>query len=244
MRVHILCVLLSLVVTVACGGSESLPTAPSPTPAPLPPQTTLFGGSLAGPDQSGTLEATIQTAVATAASSTGLQPQVESELSGSLRLAGGAGTVSLDGTYDDSTGRLTLSGGGFVFEGRLERNRSELADTYSGPGGTLGGFAVLNATDMEVTPYCGSFTGEGGEGVKEGVWNMVVADTGRVVGMYVNTETFATGRIGGQLAGTSLTITADEGITANGVLRGNELSGTWEDPYVSGRFSGSTGRCQ
>ena len=244
MRIHIPSVLLSLVVTVACGGSESSPTAPSTTPAPPLPETTFFEGSFCGPDQCGMLEATIRTVVATAALSAGLQPQVESESSGGLRLAGGAGTVSLDGTYDDSTGRLTLSGGGFVFEGRLERNRSELADTYSGPGGTSGGFAVLNATDVEVTPYCGSFTGEGEDEVKEGVLNMVVSDTGRVVGMYVHTETFTSGRIGGQLAGTSLTVTADEGITANGVLQGNELSGTWEDQDVSGRFSGSTGRCQ
>ena len=172
------------------------------------------------------------------------QLQQASVQSGSLRLAGRENPIPLTGSYDDSTRQLSVSGDGFVFAGVITADGSELSDSYNGLAGAFGGFTMLNATNMLVTPYCGTYAGQSESLSKEGVWNMVISATGQVAGMYVNSQSLSSGRMTGRLTGASLEITADGGVTASATLTADSLRGTWRDSAVTGTFAGSTGGCQ
>ena len=115
-------VLLPLVsLAVACGGDGGggggggNPAAPSPTPTST---STGFQGTITGLGESGTLEVTIDTLIATTSAGVTTVPLAASASSGSLRVAGAGGPVGLTGTYEDTTREITMLGGGFTFRVR------------------------------------------------------------------------------------------------------------------------------
>ena len=220
----------------ACGGDSGSPTAPTTSPAPTP-TTTSFQGVLAGVGEIGTLELTVQAAVSSL--DTARAPQVASASSGSVRLAGSGGPVSLTGTYEDSTREVTMSGGGFTFIGVITGDGMELAGPYTGPGGASGGFVTLNTAGGTVTGYCGTFTGAGG-----GRLAMSISAGGIVSGGWINTANGASGNIRGRRSGSSLTLTSDPDIHIEGTQSGNALSGTWSDANEGGTWQVSVAGCQ
>ena len=228
--------LMSMLFVAACGGDGGgNPTGPSSTPTPT---TTVFQGALVGVGETGTLDVTIQTTVAVTALSLTRRPQVASGAAGSLQLAGGASSISLTGTYEDTTRQVTMSGGGFTFGGEIAANGADLTGAYAGPGAS-GGFALLNTREGPVTSYCGTFVGAGGGRVV-----MSISAGGTVSGGWVNTANGDSGNISGQRSGISLDLTSDSGISLAGTQSGDSLSGTWNNAIGGGTWHANTVGCQ
>ncbi len=238
--------LLICLTVAACDGSSTSPSqiptptptptpAPTPTPTPTPTSTTTFQGTLAGVDQSGTVEITIQAEIGPTASNATVGPLGASDVSGSLRLVGGGGADGLSGNYEATTGQVTISGGGFELNATVDQGRSALDGTYSGPGGTSGSFATLNTGAGTVTNYCGTFSG-----TDSGTWNGSISG-GSFSGSYAGQED--SGVVAGQVTGTSVRVTGSDGLVATGTVQGTSLSGSWGNDFGSGSFAGSTDAC-
>ena len=241
-----------LLVLMACSGNSTNPIAPTGGGA-----STTFVGTLAGSGgQSGTLEIAIQASLAASVEDSGAPTVVINfgplvlravaatlSVSGTLSFVGG-GSVALVGTYDDGTGAVMASGGGYTFEGMLSTDLRSLSGDFTGP--TSGSFSTLTTTSGGVTTYCGTYSGD-----ISGVWNISISSaTGQISGAWADDVGGDAGLIAGQLTGTSLAVTDPDvpGISASGTLQGNSVSGTWldvSDPgqSYSGTFSGSTDSC-
>jgi len=215
---------------------------------PLADDAAVFVGTFVGTDGvSGTIELSVQ-AIAVLASPThstssttnAISPASIEPVSGILRFVGG-GSVLLVGTWDDSTGLVAVSGGGYTFTGTLTLVPLTLSGTFTGP--SSGIFTTLpSAGGAEVTTYCGTFDGDG-----VGAWMMQISSDGEASAVghnELNNEDFAGT---GQLSGTSLTITGtfNWNGSATGTVANDQASGTW---FVvgegSGTWTGSTAGCQ
>ena len=237
-----------LLVLTACSGNPVAPTGSGAS--------TTFVGTLAGSGgQSGTLEIAIQGSLAASVEDSGAPtfvikfgPLVLRAVAATLSVSGtlsfvGGGSVALVGTYDDVTGAVMVSGGGYTFDGMLSDDFRSLSGDFTGP--TSGSFSTLTTDSGGVTNYCGTYSGD-----DSGVWNIAIGSaTGQVSGTWADDFGDA-GLITGQLTGTSLAVTdpGTPGISASGTLQGNSLSGTWLDTSepgqtYSGTFSGSTSSC-
>ena len=240
-----------LLVLTACSGNSTNPIAPTGGGA-----STTFVGTLAGSGgQSGTLEIAIQASLAASVEDSGAPtvvidfgPLVLRAVAATLSVSGtlsfvGGGSVALVGTYDDGTGAVMASGGGYAFEGVLSADFRSLSGGFTGP--TSGSFFTLTTSSGGVTTYCGTYSGD-----DSGVWNIaIISATGQVSGTHAD-DLGDAGLITGQLTGTSLAVTdpSEPGISASGTLQGSSLSGTWLDvsepgQTYSGTFSGSTDTC-
>jgi len=199
------------------------------------PTTTTYEGTLTGPGgESGTL--TVLVLVAPPYSSVALARDTVTA-TGTVTLQGG-GTIDLVGTYDDVTGQLVITGGGYTFTGTAANG--QIVGFYTGPNGT-GSFVALIATGARVTVYCGAFDGDA-----TGSWNLAVSNGGAALGSFT-----AADGVSGSLVGT----VSSEGvialqvpetlITANGTLLGGSVSGNWSDDENgdSGSWQGSTAQC-
>ena len=266
--------LLLAVPLYACGGSGSTTTPPTPsTPSPT---TTTFQGTVAAVSgdigQSGTITVTVQTVIALA----DLRPLSVALASGSFRathFTNGQSVVLLTGTYDSSTGSLTMSGGGYTFTGSV--NGGVFAGTLTGPGIDTGTFSTVNGASA--TTYCGTyfsvvpivFTPNFGGAVhctytEHGIFNVQIASSGLASGMSMptfsslvpdgNTGTNCgsnpppkPGFVTGQLTGSLLTLRSSEGgSTTLATVQNGILNATTVSPggLGTGTLSATTSACQ
>lgn len=167
---------------------------------------------------------------------------------GKLYLRGGR-TVSLSGTWSAS-GRYTLSGNGYSFEGTAGTTSTK--GTFTGPDDAKGDFSGENATTTETMRYCGTYRGSG-----SGTWNFVVSESGSVSGSFAGT---ADGTLSGTVGGSAVRLawsgtalgdpasgtamgTIDQGSTVTGQWSGragsSNVSGTWSsDASCPGPWAG------
>lgn len=144
----------------------------------------------------------------------------------------GGQTVTLTGTFDDSTNKLTVAGGGYTFSGTI--SATGVNGTYVGPKGT-GAFTLLSSGNA--TPYCGTFTG-----TASGVWNFVTG-SGTVQGSYTDSKG-NTGTLVGTVDGSNkVMITPAGGGTATGAISGDTATGSWMSSGGMGTWTGSATAC-
>jgi hypothetical protein len=207
--------LLGVVVLAACGDSNVVRetfTLPTVSPSPDSTRSTVFSGTVAGAQQSGTLEVTLQSTVAS--SSDSVHSRARTDASGHLTLIGVPDRISLAGTYDDVMRAVTLEGGGFSLSGQVAEDGAELSGRYTGPSGA-GVFSTLNASTATVDTFCGTYSGSG-----SGTWNLALSN-GTVSG------TWSPGSAG------------VPGGTARGTLQGSNVRGTWSGGGDRGTFRGT-----
>jgi hypothetical protein len=238
----VVAIVSSLLGLTACGGGGTSPTSPSPTPTATPAAvTTTLAGTLAGSaGQSGTFTAAIQAAVALKAS--GAHSLTAAAAAGTLTLINGGATSALTGTFETSTGALTLSGGGFLLNGMVAGGAA--SGTYTGPNDSSGRFAGFDSSSNPVKVFCGRYSGSD---TGTGTWNIEISASGAASGLTcpdvsrLDPKPRAT-LLTGQLTGTTLTLRSEEdGQTATGVVEGNTVSGTHDNGL--GTFSGSADAC-
>lgn len=229
-------------ITTACNSpSTHSPTTPSATAS------TVFKGSVAVlGGQSGTIEVSVQSAVATASRRLFTNPFVavvhaeNVTATGTLRLSGSP--TSLTGTYDTSQRALQLAGGGITVAGTAQAG--VLAGTLSGA--ASGGFSTLAASGSDVTTYCGTYTTNSLDYTETGTWNIQVASNGLVSGVHaaVTPAPECCGFVTGRRDGNSVTFTTQENHTVTGLIQGNTLSGSQPNGSGTTSFRGSTDACQ
>ena len=156
------------------------------------------------------------------------------DVTGSLTFVGG-GDVNLTGTLDQSTGALSLIGGGYTITGNVVTGG--LDGKYTGPAGS-GQFTTLKNSTNSVRVFCGTYSGvdPGTRIFFDGIWNLTQSgDTlvGAGVGVVGDSNTFL---LKGTLQGNTVRLTASSGrgtSTTTGTLSGNSVSGgdaneTWQ----------------
>ncbi len=198
-----------------------------------PPTTTRFAGTFTGASgESGVLNFTVQQP----------PPAAVTIIRATITTTGtatvsGAGTVSLSGTFDDVTGDLNVSGGGYTFSGVVVDG--QLVGDYTGPNGP-GSFAALQATGANVSLYCGTFDGD-----LTGMWNLAVSSDGTVVGSFTDAGNDSAA-LSGSVDGGDVALEVPGGdVTATGSINGGSATGTWTDVGSgdTGTWTGSTGAC-
>ncbi len=228
-RPFLLPALCSLLVLAACsdsggsgGGGGSADT------------TSTFVGILSSDDasESGAISVTISTASPAPPVPTGVAFAVVTA-AGSVSVVGG-GTVALSGTYDDGSKLLSLTGGGYSFDGAFDGS-NRLEGTYTGPS-TAGTF-VSARSNGSATAYCGSYTGD-----DQGLWNFVI-DGSKVLGQAVSSLSGTNLPLDGTISGGTITIKfpGTQQNLASGSKNGTSVAGTWADPNSSdhGTWSGA-----
>jgi len=248
MRMTLFFALAGTMLVCACGsGTSSTPTTPTTTN-----QTTTFQGIVATSGfQSGTLSVTIQSQVTLVAERRWWEVFVATlhaqattvTATGTLRFAASS-AISLTGTFDASTKRVALSGGGYTFTGTI--TAGAIMGSFTGPSIAGGGFSANSTTAGGVTMYCGTVIQTSGHELM-GVFNIAVSASGAVTGAYcVRPENAGggspCGQITGQVTGTTIVLTHGDS-TSNGTIQGGTVSGVSND---AGRntYSGTTAACQ
>ena len=185
--------------------------------------TTTFLGIVSSDDasESGSVSVTVSTANPSAPAPTGVAI-VSVAASGSFKIVGGA-TIALTGTYDDVTGALDVTGGGYTFTGTYDGN-NRLEGTYTGPS-TQGTF-VTAQSDANTAAYCGTYAGD-----DQGVWDFVI-DGNTLLGQAVSSATGGGLPLDGSISGNNITILfpGTQTVLATGTKSGSNVSGTWDDP--------------
>lgn len=216
--------------------------------------TTTLSGSLAASDgRTGSLTLTGQVPSASvAAVPTAVSTSVLAviTLTGLVSLSDGT-TATLTGTWNDISGALSVSGGGFTFGGTF--TGGVLSGSFTGP--SITGFFSLRvaATSAGSDIYCGTFTGRepeddplGNPGFApdNGTWNLVV--TGTNVDVIVLADGGTPLVLGGSKVGQTVTLTVPGG-TASGTISGASdefVRGTYTvADGSSGTFQGSKAYC-
>lgn len=184
--------------------------------------------------ENGSLSVTVATANPSSPSLTGVA-LASVNATGTLSLVGGA-PVSLTGTYDDATGALDVSGGGYSFTGGFD-GTNRLEGTYTGPT-TTGVF--ITALGASGTAFCGTFDGD-----DQGLWSFVV-DGGTLLGQAVSTLGNGGIPLDGIVTGNAVTIYFPGTVMtlATGTINGADASGTWDDPNSSDAGTWTSGNCQ
>lgn len=199
-------------LTAACAANPALTAAPVSA-------TTTYEGTIAGSGgQSGTFALTVQAAVSSASlevPSSSERPQAVSQVSGNLKITGGA-TVALAGTYDSITKAVSVTGGGFTFSGSV--SSGAYAGSYTAPGNVSGVFSSLNATQAAATLYCGTWADQG----DRGTFNIHIAANGKLTGVTTggNGVTLA-----GQAVGNAFSGSSSEGVRFTGAIQGTGITG-------------------
>lgn len=198
---------------------------------PIVPDTAAgtYQGSVAGPGFSARIEVTVQDDGGRFGA--GVARRADLPASGVLRLVTGE-VVRLFGTFNDRRGELSLEGGGYLFEGT--RDGSVINGTFTGPDGIVGSFSAVDTRASSATTFCGTYGGD-----ESGVFNMVIHADGNITGTWANVDG-SSGTFWGQLNGTSITVTTNDGSTATGTLQGDTVSGTVTNGNQSGTWRGDT----
>lgn len=189
---------------------------------------TNFSGIFSGAD--GTTSGSITFAIAAAASSaaTPTAPAlVQVTVTGTLTPSGAA-AVALTGTFETTTGALTLTGGGYTITGVFD-GVDQLEGTYTGPAGATGGFVTTETTTATpATTYCGTYTQD--DLSDAGTFSVVIHGT-TVVGRWASTVDGSVGALAGTISGNAITIavfntSGGQDNTAVGTRSGTTISGT------------------
>jgi hypothetical protein len=201
--------------------------------------TTTLSGSLAASDGrtgSLTLSGEVPSASAVAGpTAVSLSVRALITLTGTVSLSDGT-TATLTGTWDNVSGDITITGGGYSFVGTLVNGA--LSGPFSGPSVT--GFFSLRvaATSAGSDVYCGTFTGREPEddplgnpsfGPDNGTWNLVV--TGPDVDVIVLSDEGSPAVLGGTRSGQTVTITIPGAGSATGTISGAA------DEFVKGTYT-------
>ena len=218
--------------------------------------TTSFRGTIAGSNGTisitGTLSVVIQTSIATTSHFSFIrEAQAQSSgtvgATGTCIVANGGGTLNLSGTYNSSTGAMSISSsdGTSVFTGTVASN-GYLTGTFTGPGGGKGGFSTLSeSSGATVSTYCGTYIGS----PDVGVFNVEVSSTGTLSGSAIPTNGQGNGvSLTGTVAGNSFSGTSSQSQPFKGTISGTNVSGTFQigqngSNLGTGTFSGSTSQC-
>lgn len=236
------CIAICFAAIVACGGSS--PTAPSqtnqpaapPAPPPIATTTVAYSGLFGSGMFTGTVTLNAQVPVAAS-----LTPRtaVMPGATGTAKFAGASTTtVSLTGTFDTTTNRFSLSGGGWALDVAVAEGRA--TGTIATPVGTGSVAALVTTATSPVAQYCGSYSGtESGKFlvvVRGGLATGVAAQDGQPGGV-----TLAGSANGNNV---SLSWSWTEGVggqgVATGTINGQSISGTWSNTDgQSGTWSGS-----
>lgn len=239
-------VVLGLMAACGAGSSSSSPTTPS-----APPSTT-FQGTLAGlAGQSGTIDVTVQAAVASHRESlpfslvATLNAQAPTA-TGTIRINQTA-PVSVSGSWNSANNTVTLSGGGFTITGVLvERN---LTGTYTSVNGSVNGaghFAALSTAGGTVTRFCGTYLTDYPGYRETGIFNMQLASDGRVSVVFATVTPVpeCCGFFTGRRDGNSITLMTPQQGSQTGTIDGQTFSGNV--PYRGGftSWTSTTSACQ
>jgi len=200
--------------------------------------TTTLSGALAAADgRTGTLSLTGQVpAASTVAAPTGVSLSVQATISlaGKVELSDGS-TATLSGTWDNTTGAITITGGGYSFTGTFVNG--VLSGPFTGP--SIEGIFSLRVTGTSAGSdvYCGTYTGREleddplgntGYAPDNGTWNIVV--TGSDVDVIVLSDGGEQLVLNGTRTGQTVTLTVPGG-TASGTLSGTG------DEFVKGNYT-------
>ena len=190
--------------------------------------TTTFAGAFADSKTSGTFALqTVSSGTATA----------------TLSFLGSGIIAGVSGTYNASTGGLTLSGNNYAFNGSIASG--VVSGSFTGPNGT-GNFSAQapSSSGVAAKTYCGTYGAEG----DYGWFNMVIGAAGNVTGLAVTLLGATSVGFSGTVSGSSLTAvtTANVQIQATLASDGSSLTGTYVPTGAvagTGTFYGSTGGC-
>jgi hypothetical protein len=227
-------VLLAALAIAGCGGDSGGTAGPGPSVA----SNTLVGIMAFTNGRVGkislTLSGDVQPSVGRPQDRANLAVVGVLDVTGTVELAGG-GTITITGTWDTTTGAVSLSGGGYSFTGTYSAGR--LTGSFTGPG-VEGVFELrLTSSSSAVTIYCGTFTGRDksgtdDDGPDDGTWNMAVG-TGSLNGAGVSDGGTAFA-FEGTRSGNSVSISIS-GVTASGTLAGSA------NEFVNGNYTVLTG---
>jgi len=200
-----------------------------------------FEGTIAASDgKTGVLQITLPAGAA--ALTTDQAAAGASSVTGTLTLADGGGVIELSGSYDSGTGDLTLTGGGYAFTGSV--GKGEISGTFTGPGGSTGGFTGLDSTTSTVTTYCGTFSSS----EETGVFNTQASSNGDASGTATNVTGPRTGLtvlLSGTITGNVIDLVTSEGVHIPGTVSGTTVSGSFigkSDLLIN--YTGSTSGCE
>jgi hypothetical protein len=211
----------------ACSGATTPGEGSTPPPAVV---TGEYQGELSGANETGVLVVTIESNTTAPARARWLDvPSLETAL-GTLTLSGGV-TVDLSGTFDPSSGALSLSGGGYAFAGSI--TNGSLGGSYTGPNGS-GSFSLVPGGASQF--FCGSF-----DGSDSGVWNLVVGASSAAGSL-----ASASGAVPFTctVSGATLSCSGANGVVATGSIAGGVASGDWHDGKGgNGKWKGTSGGC-
>ena len=230
---------LALVVSaplVACS-SATTETGDAGITGPVAENGIPFRGTLTGKAENGIIDLTMPAGAKASSIHTLGDPAPANAVNGTLNLGNGK-IVTLTGTYDSTTGTVTLSGGGYTLTGKLVGGT--LSGTYTGPNGG-GSFAVQSTVSGAVAVYCGTYTGS-----SAGSWNLVRGGDNTLSGSFTDAANGQSGILSGKLNGTDILLNPQGSTdTAVGTLAGDAVSGTYGPPggTPKGTWSGSTGAC-
>jgi hypothetical protein len=142
---------------------------------------------------------------------------------------GGTGASQIVKGTMDGSGRVTMSGGGWQLDGKVENGG--ISGDYTGPKGS-GNFAGVDATNDSVTRFCGTFSG-----ADSGTWNLQTSSS-KATGSFAGS--FASGNLDGSVSGSSVSLrysSPSASGTASGTISGSSVSGTYSGD-ASGTWSG------
>ena len=200
---------------------------------------TKFRGTLTGKGESGVIDATLPAGIKTASLDPLTDPAPANQVVATINLGNGK-TISLTGTYDPATKKITISGNGYTLTGTLDG--STLSGTYTGPNGG-GAFALQAEVSGAVNVYCGTYESQPA-GKDSGTWNLVQGADNRMSGSYTSSKG-ESGLLTGTLSGTAVSLTASSTAVATGTVSGDSMSGTYgpSAAVVSGTWTGTKGNC-
>jgi hypothetical protein len=149
--------------------------------------------------------------------------------------SGDSGYVVLTGANDGND--ITLDGDGWNLDGNIDGDT--ISGNFEDPSGDSGLFTANDASDGEVTRYCGQFSGD-----DSGTWNLQVSGTAN--GAFAGS--LASGTLHGSESGGSINLNFSGDVasgTAHGTASGGSVTGTWStsDGEYGGSWNGSTSGC-
>jgi hypothetical protein len=169
--------------------------------------------------------------------------------SGTMTLTGGGGVVALTGTFDDETGDLSLTGGGYTFTGIYDVGPpGGLFGSYTGPNGG-GQFSATSGGTSGTQVYGGQYQSDDANSsgtflmaIRGGLLEGAAVEDGDSLGIYFSGTVTGTGTT------RAIAFTASDGtedVTGTGTLDTgtNHVSGRYlvefsATPVDSGSWSG------
>ncbi len=218
----LLCVIVVAFGVSGCSSDTSSTTSStSGGTSGTPTGGTQYKGTFAGKGEGGAIDVNVANNGGT--STKDIHPLTTFTVTGTIKITGGA-TAQITGTFDDATGTLTITGGGYTFTGKLSANG--ISGTYSGPNGS-GAFSVLSGGTSK--NYCGTY-GVGTSTTGAGVWNFTINGS-TLVGSFSGTDGQA-GPLSGTVTGDKVDINAGG---AKGTVSGDTASGTYDKGSWAGK---------